>query len=288
MIKLEKIYKEMIQSKFYSKYVKSNYKKIEENTKIVKVKVRIKMENNKNIQDKISNFLKENKINIQGGTITSEKQLSSVLNNLAMDDLKKGKIEKSLYFTEKAIEFDEENSYSYFIKGLIYRQLSKTKEAIEAFEVYLGDVSDPIAHIYIGLSYAELNDVENALDHLRIGEKNISTEEKEKHISLICGAYECIGNIYLDKENIVEFTERDKYSINYKTAVRYYKMSLKINRKNYDLINKLAACYYHLEDLNKTLYCYEQAAKIAPDNTMYLEAIKEMKEEGAKSEPAGF
>jgi len=246
------------------------------------------MESNKNIQDKINDFLKENKINVKGGTITSKKQLSSVLNNLAMGDLEKGKIEKALYFAEKAIEFDKESYYSYFIKGLIYRQLNKTKEAIESFEVYCKNTSDPLAHIYIGFSYAQLNDVENALDHLRIGEKNLSKEEKEKNISLICAAYECIGNIYLNKENIVEFTERDKYSINYKTAVRYYKMSLKINRKNCDLINKLAACYCHLEDLNKALYCYEQAAKISPDNTMYLEAIKEMKEEGAKSEPAGF
>ena len=246
------------------------------------------MESNKNIQDKINDFLKENKINVKGGTITSKKQLSSVLNNLAMGDLEKGKIEKALYFAEKAIEFDKESYYSYFIKGLIYRQLNKTKEAIESFEVYCKNTSDPLAHIYIGFSYAQLNDVENALDHLRIGEKNLSKEEKEKNISLICAAYECIGNIYLNKENIVEFTERDKYSINYKTAVRYYKMSLKINRKNCDLINKLAACYCHLEDLNKALYCYEQAAKISQDNTMYLEAIKEMKQEGAISEQAGF
>ena len=246
------------------------------------------MESNKNIQDKINNFLKENKINVKGGIITSEKQLSSVLNNLAMGDLKNGKIEKALYFTEKAIEFYEESYYSYYIKGLIYRQLNKTKEAIESFEVYIKNTSDPLAHIYIGLSYAELNDVENALDNLRTGEKNISDDEKEKHIALICSVYECIGNIYLNKENIVEFTERDKFSINYRTAVRYYKMSLRINRKNAELINKLAACYCHLEDLNKAIYCYEQAAKIAQDNTMYLEAIKEMKEEGAKSEPAGF
>jgi len=246
------------------------------------------MESNKNIQDKINNFLKENKINVKGGIITSEKQLSSVLNNIAMGDLKKGKIEKVLYFAEKAIEFDEENYYSYFIKGLGYRQLNKNKEAIESFEVYCKNTNDPLTHIYIGLSYAELNDVENALDHLRLGEKNISKEEKEANISLIGAVYECIGNIYLNKENIVEFTEKDKYSINYKTAVRYYKMSLKINRKSCDLINKLAACYCHLEELNKALYCYEQAAKIATDNTMYLEAIKEMKEEGAKSEPAGF
>lgn len=246
------------------------------------------METNQNVKDKINNFLKENKINVKGGTITSEKQLSSVLSNLAMGDFKKGKIEKALYFIEKSIEFDEKNYYSYFIKGLIYRQLRKNKEAIESFEIYCKNINDPLANIYIGLSYAELNNVENALDYLRKGEKNLSKEEKEKHISLICTTYECIGNIYLNRENILEFTERDKYSINYKSAVRYYKMSLKINRNNHDLINRLAACYYHLEDLNKALYCYEQAAKIAPDNTIYLDAIKEMKEAGAKSESAGF
>ena len=246
------------------------------------------MEINKEVQDKINDFLKENNINVKGGEITSEKQLSLVLNDLAMGDLKKGKIEKAIYFIEKALEFDKENYYSYFIKGLSYRQLNKTKEAIEAFQVYCKNSNDPLTHIYIGMSYAELNDVENALDHLRKGEKNLSEEAKEKHMYLICVAYECIGNIYLKKENMEEFTERDKYSMNYKTAVRYYKMSLKINRKNCDLINKLAACYYHLEDINKALYCYEQAAKIAADNTMYLEAINEMKEEGAKSEQAGF
>ena len=246
------------------------------------------MEINKEVQDKINDFLKENNINVKGGEITSEKQLSSVLNDLAMGDLKKGKIEKAIYFIEKALEFDKENYYSYFIKGLSYRQLNKTKEAIEAFQVYCKNSNDPLTHIYIGMSYAELNDVENALDHLRKGEKNLSEEAKEKHMYLICVAYECIGNIYLKKENMEEFTERDKYSMNYKTAVRYYKMSLKINRKNCDLINKLAACYYHLEDINKALYCYEQAAKIAADNTMYLEAINEIKEEGAKSEQVGF
>lgn len=246
------------------------------------------METNQNIQEKINNFLKENKINVKGGVITSNKQLSAVLNDLAMGDLKKGKVEKSLYFTEKAIEFHKENYYAYFIKGLIYRQLNKTGEALDAFKLFCEKTDDPLTHIYIGLSYAELNDIENALSHLRKGEKNIENVEKEEHRYLICVAYECIGNIYLSKENIAEFTERDKYSINYKSAVKYYKMSLKINRKNSDLINRLAACYYHLEDLNKALYCYQQAAKIAPDNTMYLEAINEMKEAGAKSEPAGF
>lgn len=246
------------------------------------------MEISENLQEKIDNFLKENKINVTGGTITSEKQLSSVLNNLAMSDFKKEKIEKALYFADKAIEFDKENYYSYYIKGLIFRKLSKINEAIEAFEVYCKNTDDPLTHIYIGISYAELNDIDNALDHLRKGEKNILEKEKEENMSLICAAYECIGNIYLNKENIVEFDEKDKYSINYKSAVRYYKLSLKINRKNCDLINRLAACYYHLEDLNKALYCYEQAAKIAPDNTMYLEAIKEMEDAGAKSESAGF
>ncbi|AGF57308.1 tetratricopeptide (TPR) repeat protein [Clostridium saccharoperbutylacetonicum] len=249
------------------------------------------MEENKNIQDKINLFLEENRINVKGGTIKDEKQLSLVLNNLAMSDYEKGKLEKALYFTESAAEFYEENYYSYYIKGLVLRKLAKTKEAIDAFEKYCDnsdDSDDSLAHIYLGLSYAELDDAENALMHLRTGEKNISDEEKEKNLLLICAVYECIGNIYLKRENIVEFTEHDKYSMNYKSAVRYYKMSLKINRLNSELINRLAACYYHLEDLNKVLYCYEQAAKIAPDNAMFKDAIKELKESGVKAESAGF
>ena len=243
-----------------------------------------------NIQEKINQFLIENKINVKGGTITSERQLSAVLSDLALGDLKKGKIDKAMYLIEKSLAFNEKNYYSYFVKGLIYRKMNKIKEAVEAFETYISNTGsdDSLAHIYIGLSYAELNDVENALDNLRKGEKGLSDAEKEVHLPLIGVAYECIGNIYLNRENIVEFTEKDKYSINYKTAVRYYKMSLKIHRKNCDLINKLAACYCHLEDLNKALYCYEQAAKIMVDNTVYLEAIEQMKSEGAKSEQAGF
>lgn len=243
-----------------------------------------------NIQEKINQFLTENKINVKGGSITSERQLSAVLSNLALGDLKKGKIDKAMYFVEKSLQFNEKNYYSYFIKGLINRSIGKIKEAAEAFEFYLSNsgAEDSVAHIYTGLSYAELNDVEKALSHLRIGEKELSNEEKEEHLPLVGIAYECIGNIYLNRENIVEFTDRDKFSINYKTAARYYKMSLRINRKNCDLINKLAACYCHLEDLNKALYCYEQAAKIAEDKTVYVEAIKQMKDEGAKSEQAGF
>ncbi|WP_160689141.1 hypothetical protein [Clostridium sp. C2-6-12] len=243
-----------------------------------------------NVQDKINQFLAENKINVKGGTITSERQLSAVLSDLALGDLNNGKIDKAIYFIEKSLEFNEKNYYSYFIKGLINRRLGKIEESIEAFNTYLSNTGaeDSLAHIYAGLSYAELNDVENALDHLRIGEKGLSNEEKEEHLLLLGVTYECIGNIYLNKENVVEFTERDKYSINYKTAARYYKMSLRINRKNCELINKLAACYCHLEDFNKALYCYEQAAKIAEDKTVYLEAIQQMKDEGAKSEQAGF
>jgi tetratricopeptide (TPR) repeat protein len=246
------------------------------------------MEHNDNVLEKINNFLKENKINVTGGVITSEKQLSSVLNNLAMSDFEKGKIEKVLYFAEKAIEFDEKNYYAYYIKGLVYRKMNRINEAIEAFEIHSQNSDDPLTNIYLGLSYAEIKDAEKALNYIRKGEKNLSKEEKEKHLQLICVVYECIGNIYLNKENILEFTEKDKHSLNYKSAIRYYKLALKINRKNHDLINRLAACYYHTEDLNKALYCYEQAAKIAPDKAMYLEAITEMKEAGAKSEPAGF
>lgn len=242
----------------------------------------------KDIQDRINRFLEENKITVKGGTITSEEQLSSVLNKLALGDLNKGKYDKALYLINKAIEFNSENYNSLFIKGIIYRETGKYNESIEVFKEYYNISNDAVSCIYIGLCYAGLNDTENALDFLRKGEKELSEKEKEEKSDLMCTAYECIGNIYMNKENILEFNENDKLSFNYKLAVKYYKMSLKININNHMLLNKLAACYYHFEDEGKTLYCYEKAVEISPENTAYLEAVEEMKGMGITAEKVEF
>ncbi|SFC51210.1 tetratricopeptide repeat protein [Clostridium uliginosum] len=246
------------------------------------------MEKDEKIQDKINNFLKENKINITGGIISSEEELSSVLNNIAIDDLEKGKVDKALYFVNKAMEFNSKNYYSLFVKGLIYRDIKKYNEAIETFKEYNNHSNDKLSFIYIGFCYAELNDTENALNYFRKCEKEFSEEEKDEYSSLMCAVYECIGNIYMNKENILEFYEDDKFKLNYKLAIKYYKMSLRINKDNHMLLNKLAACYYHLEDGDKALYCYEEAARVAPENSAYLEGIEELKDMGAVSEPVEF
>ena len=247
-----------------------------------------KMEKNEKIQEKINNFLKENNINTTGGTISSEEQLSLVLNDIARSDLKKGKADKALYFVNKAMEFDPKNYSSLFVKGLIYRYTKKYSEAIESFKEYNSHINNKISFIYIGICYAELNDTENALNYFNKCEKELSENEKNENSSLMCTVYECMGNIYMYKENIMEFNEEDKFSFNYKLAVKYFKMSLKINRNNHLLLNKLAACYYHFEDVNKALYCYEEAASVAEENTAYLEAIEEMKSMGAVAETVKF
>lgn len=241
-----------------------------------------------NIDETIEEFLKENKINITGGKVVSFEQLSSILNNLALNDLNKGKIEKAMYFINEAIKFNKENHYALFIKGLIFREIHKYNESIEVFKEYYNKANDNLVFVYIGFSYAELNDTEEALSYLKKAEKEFSEDEKNKYSDLMSTVYECIGNIYMTKENILEFNEEDKLNFNYKVAIKYFKMSLKINKNNHMLLNKLAACYYHVEDINKALYCYEEAAKVAEDNTPYLEAIEEMKEMGATSETIEF
>ncbi len=241
-----------------------------------------------NINETIEEFLKENKINITGGKVVSFEQLSSILNNLALNDLNKGKIEKAMYFINEAIKFNKENHYALFIKGLIFREIHKYNESIEVFKEYYNKANDKLVFVYIGFSYAELNDTEEALSYLKKAEKEFSEDEKNKYSDLMSTVYECIGNIYMTKENILEFNEEDKLNFNYKVAIKYFKMSLKINKNNHMLLNKLAACYYHVEDINKALYCYEEAAKVAEDNTPYLEAIEEMKEMGATSETIEF
>ncbi|WP_252232583.1 tetratricopeptide repeat protein [Clostridium sp. ZBS15] len=241
-----------------------------------------------NLKDKIDNFLKENKINITGGIIKTEEELSLVLNNIAMSDLKKGKLQKSLYFASKALEFDSKNYYAMFIKGLIYRASRNFNEAIKLFDEYYELSKESLSLIHIGFCYAELGDIDNALDYFRKGEQEFTEEEKHNYSSLMCTVYECIGNIYMNRENVLEFKENDKFSLNYKLAIKYYKMSLKINKKNHLLLNKLAACYHHFDDEKKALYCYEEAVKIAPQIEEYKGAIEEMKEQGIVSEIIEF
>ncbi|MBN1068012.1 hypothetical protein DVW02_08445 [Clostridium botulinum] len=233
-----------------------------------------------NLKDKIDNFLNENKINITGGTIKTEEELSLVLNNIAMSDLKKGKFQKSLYFVSKALEFDSKNYYALFIKGLIYRYSKNFNKAIKTFEEYYDLSKDSLSLIHMGFCYAELNDSDNALEFFRKGEQEFTEDEKNKYSSLMYTVYECMGNIYMNRENILEFKENDKFSLNYKLAIKYYKMSLRINKNNHLLLNKLAACYHHFDDEKKALYCYEKAAKVAPEIQEYKGAIEEMKEQG--------
>lgn len=241
-----------------------------------------------NSRDKINDFLKENKINVTGGMIKTEKQLSEVLNNIAMSDLKKGKLEKALYFTEKAIEFHLENYYAIFTKGLIYRALKEFDKSIKSFKEYYECTKDALSLIHIGFCYAELGDTDNALEYFRKGEQEFTDDEKNNYNILMCAVYECIGNIYMNRENILEFKENDKLSLNYKLAVKYYKMSLKINKNNHVLLNKLAACYHHFDDERKALYCYEEAFKVAPEIKDYEGAIEEIKGQGITSETIEF
>lgn len=225
----------------------------------------------------IDNFLKENKIKIHGGNIESNEELSILLNNIAKDELKRGNIEKANYFINKSIEFDDKNYEALFIKGMIYKTKKQYIEAVEMFKNYNKFMNDGISLIYIGFCYAELFDSNNALEYLNKGEKNLSEEEKANNELLLSSVYECIGNIYLNRENLLEFDETDKLKLNYKLAVKYFRMSLKLHRNNHELLNKLAACYYHFEDEGRALFCYEEAAKYADENSAYLEVIEEMK-----------
>lgn len=236
----------------------------------------------------IDNFLEENKIKVHGGNILSSGQLSLLLNNIARDELKRGNTDKANYFINKAIEIDNNNYEALLIKGIIYKSQEQYIEAIKIFKNYNKFMNDGISLIYIGFCYAELFDSDNALDYFNKGEKILSEKERRNNELLLSSVYECIGNIYLNRENLLEFNETDKLKLNYKLAVKYFKMSLKLHRNNHELLNKLAACYYHFEDEGRALFCYEEAAKYTDENSAYLEVIEEMKGMGIISTHIDF
>ena len=246
------------------------------------------MENNKDIQKRIDSFLNKHKIRIEGGQITTEKDMAVLLNRIAKSEIDKANYGKGLYFALNAYEFDKSNVYSVFLQGLGFRFTGEYDKALKAFKYCNNKKHDLSSLANIGLCLAELKKTEEALDVFSNIVKNISENEEKENSGLMALVYECMGNIYLSREDILEFDPTDKLKINYKLAVKYYKHSSRLNRLNHMLLNKLAACYYHFDDERKALYCYEEAAKAAPEEKNYSEAVKELRNAGIISEAVEF
>lgn len=246
------------------------------------------MDSKENKQEIIDKFLADNRIRVSGGQITDFKQLSFFLNKLAKNEIDKGKFEKGLYFADKSLEFDKENNSSLFLKGVALRYLGKVEECIEVLKEHYTICSDKASLINIGFAYVQANENEKAIDYFNEALNGISDEEYDSYKELISLVYECMGNIYLSREDILEFDSTDKLKMNYKLAIKYYKKSVGINKLNPTLLNRLAACYYHFDDMGKALYCYELASEAAPEDKRYIDAANELKNSGVVAEEIDF
>ena len=246
------------------------------------------MENNNDIQKKIDSFLNGHKIRIKGGKIHTAEDMSILLNRIAKKEIDNGNYEKGLYFAVNAFEFNKKNLYSVFLQGLGFRFTGEYEKAIRAFKYCNSKKHDLSSFANIGFCFAELKDTDKAIDIFNNIINSISNEEEKENSDLMALVYECMGNIYLSREDVLEFDSTDKLKINYKLAVKYYKHSLRLNKSNHMLLNKLAACYYHFDDERKALYCYEEAAKVAPEENNYIEAVNELKNAGVISEAIEF
>ena len=246
------------------------------------------MDSKENMQNIINKFLEDHKIRVSGGQITNFKQLSFFLNKISQNEIDKGKFEKGLYFADKSLEFDKENYKSLFLKGIALRYLGETDKAIEVLKEHYTICKDIASLINIGFCYAQSEENEKAIDYFNEAINDIKDEELDNYSELLSLAYECMGNIYLSREDILEFDSTDKLKMNYKLAIKYYKKSLSINKLNHTLLNRLAACYYHFDDMSKALYCYELASKAEPDDKRYSDAVNELKNSGVISEEIDF
>ena len=246
------------------------------------------MENNGDIKKKIDSFLNDHKIKVKGGEIHTAEEMSELLNRIAKQEIDNGSYEKGLYFAINAFDFDKKNLYSIFLQGLGFRFTGEYEKALKAFKYCNNKKHDILSFANIGFCLAEQKETDKALDILNKITGSINEEEEKKNSELMALVYECIGNIYMSREDILEFDSTDKFKLNYKLAVKNFKDSLRLNRMNHNLLNKLAACYYHFDDEGKALYCYEEAAKAAPEEKNYIEAIRELKNAGIIADPVKF
>lgn len=172
------------------------------------------MENNNDIQKRIDSFLNEHKIKIQGGQVTTEKEMALLLNRISKNEIDKGNYEKGLYFALNAYEFDKNNIYSVFLQGLGFRFTGEYEKAIRAFKYCNGKKHDLASFANIGFCFAELKKGEEALDIFTKIMNSMSEDEEKENSDLMSLVYECMGNIYLSREDVLEFDPTDKLKIN--------------------------------------------------------------------------
>ena len=128
------------------------------------------------------------------------------LQKLSLEQLRQGKLSKSLKSIDRAIKMDKKKALSHFIKGRILQESGKLKASNLSYSTYISfEKKDPSskffrkANFYLSLNYLSLRHFEEAL-HLY----------KFRHEEATLKKYECLPKweISIEKGNVLIWAEQ--------------------------------------------------------------------------------
>jgi tetratricopeptide (TPR) repeat protein len=189
------------------------------------------------------NFDKARKLLQKGVSI--QPQNPTILNNLGTAYKALGKIQESISYYEKVLEFNPDHTNANYNLGIIYYELKKLNESKKYLEKTIKvQPNYASAHFTLG----------NLLSELKHYEKAKACYEKSIELRpTFPSAHNNLGLIF-------------RLIGKYKESIECYKKAIEINPNHASAYNNLGRSYTELGKLNEAADAHQMAIKIEPEN----------------------
>lgn len=197
---------------------------------------------------------------------------------LSLASIRLDKSKEALALVEKALELKPDYADCMMIKGVALAKTGKEAECISCFSANeKGQENNPHYYTYWGISlqvfgrYAEAKerflhsfelDRDNEYNLFYLAENYIKEGNSTPALQLYMKIVEKNNNNAVAHEKIGDILYRRG---EYKNAINSYLSGIKVSRKHTHLYNKIAKCYYYLEDFNTSESYYVKSIDYNPD-----------------------
>ena len=189
------------------------------------------------------NFDKTRKLLHRG--ISIQPQNTTILNNLGTTYKELGKIQESISYYKKVLEFNSNHTNANYNLGIIYYESKKLDQAKKYLEKTIKiEPNHALAFFTLGNLLLELKEYEKA---------KMSYEKSVKISPTFSSAHNNLGLIF-------------RLLGKYKESIECYKKAIEINPNHANAYCNLGRSYTELGELKEAINSYQMAIKIEPEN----------------------
>lgn len=197
---------------------------------------------------------------------------------------------KSLTYLSQVEQIDKHIAQTYFIKGLIYKELNNSENAIKNLQIAVDNEPNYYdAYMLLGLLYAEKHD-SIAVDYYK-NAINIAPKSLEAHYNTALFYQEnsryqqAIDTYNYILDNIDSTQQNIYYNIGYinliylnkyKEAIPYFSKAINYDSKYFQAYYNRGYCYELLKQYNKAKEEYQKSLEIYPNYELSINALNRL------------